>query len=170
VPAEQTYWRRCASCKKEIGFAQPYYACNVSTCNRDRTGFVFCSIGCWDAHVPVMRHRDAWAEEKRSPSRKEWEQLLAPAPASPPPGPSRAEARESAVRAAPTPIVPSGAVARDILVVVSKLKAYVRARSGMNTSDGVVEVLSDRLRELCDAAIRRAAEAGRKTVLDRDFD
>jgi histone H3/H4 len=60
-------------------------------------------------------------------------------------------------------------VRRDVLVVVSKLKDYVRARSGMNTSDGVVEVLSDRLRDLCDRAIERASRDGRKTVLDRDF-
>ncbi len=57
----------------------------------------------------------------------------------------------------------------DVLIVVSKLKAYVRARSGMNTSDNVVEVLSDHLRKLCTEAIRNAARDGRKTVLDRDF-
>ncbi|MBI5531242.1 MAG: hypothetical protein HY898_00900 [Deltaproteobacteria bacterium] len=58
---------------------------------------------------------------------------------------------------------------RDVLVVVSKLKAYVRARSGFNTSDGVTDVLSDHLRDLCKQAIRNAAQDGRKTVLDRDF-
>ena len=58
---------------------------------------------------------------------------------------------------------------REILVVVSKLKAYVRARSGMNTSDSVMEVLSDRLRALCDEGIRHAANDGRKTLMDRDF-
>ena len=57
----------------------------------------------------------------------------------------------------------------DVLVVVSKLKAYVKARSGMNTSDGVVDVLSDKIRKLCDAAIAVAQADGRKTVLDRDF-
>jgi hypothetical protein len=55
------------------------------------------------------------------------------------------------------------------LVVVSKLKAFVRARSGMNTSDNVVGVLSDHLRELCGEAIRNAARDGRRTVMDRDF-
>jgi histone H3/H4 len=39
----------------------------------------------------------------------------------------------------------------------------------MNTSDGVVEVLSDIVRELCDRAIEQAAKDGRKTVMDRDF-
>ena len=58
---------------------------------------------------------------------------------------------------------------RDVLIVVSKLKGYVKARSGMNTSDSVVEALSDHLRKLCVEAIRNAARDGRKTVLDRDF-
>jgi len=58
---------------------------------------------------------------------------------------------------------------QDVLVVVSKLKAYVKARSGMNTSDGVVDVLSNKIRQLCDAAIEVAHADGRKTVLDRDF-
>lgn len=59
---------------------------------------------------------------------------------------------------------------REILVVVSKLKAYVKARSGMNTSDSVATVLSDHLRKLCTEAIRNAARDGRKTVMDRDFE
>ena len=58
---------------------------------------------------------------------------------------------------------------QDVLVVVSKLKAYVKARSGMNTSDAVVDVLSSKIRKLCDAAIEVAQADGRKTVLDRDF-
>ncbi|HEY8945215.1 MAG TPA: hypothetical protein VIM73_13180, partial [Polyangiaceae bacterium] len=58
---------------------------------------------------------------------------------------------------------------REVLVVVSKLKAYIRARSGMNTSDAVSEVLSDHLRRLCDDAVSHASGEGRKTVLDRDF-
>ena len=57
----------------------------------------------------------------------------------------------------------------EVLVVVSKLKKYIRARSGMNTSDAVVGVLSDHLRSVCDQAIQRATSEGRKTVLDRDF-
>lgn len=59
---------------------------------------------------------------------------------------------------------------KEILVVASKLKAYIRARSEMNTSDGVMDVLSDRLRALCDEAIEMARKAGRKTVMDRDFE
>jgi hypothetical protein len=57
----------------------------------------------------------------------------------------------------------------DVLIVVSKLKKYVRDRSGMNTSDGVVQVLSDHVCALCREAIRQAGQDGRRTVLDRDF-
>jgi hypothetical protein len=63
----------------------------------------------------------------------------------------------------------SGAVPRDVLVVVSKIKAYVKITSGMNTSDDVVDPLSDRLRIWLDDAIDRARADGRKTVMARDF-
>ena len=66
-------WKRCSTCKREIAFHVPYFACSVSTCNRKGTDFAFCSVDCWDAHVPLLRHRDSWAEEKRSPRREEWE-------------------------------------------------------------------------------------------------
>jgi len=58
---------------------------------------------------------------------------------------------------------------KEILVVVSKLKSYIKSRSGMNTSGAVVGVLSDAVRSLCDDAIERARSDGRKTVKDRDF-
>jgi len=70
--------------------------------------------------------------------------------------------------ATPSPPSPGGAP-HDVLVVVSKLKAYVRTTSGMNTADGVADLLSDRLRRLCDEAVEKAREAGRKTVMTRDF-
>lgn len=56
----------------------------------------------------------------------------------------------------------------EVLVVVTKLKAYVKARGGMNTSDSVVPVLSAYLRRLARKAIRIAGADDRKTVLDRD--
>ena len=49
------------------------------------------------------------------------------------------------------------------------MKAYIKARSGMNTSGGVNEALSDLIRKLCDKAIERARADERKTVMDRDF-
>ena len=56
----------------------------------------------------------------------------------------------------------------EILIVVSKMKKYIRDRSGMNTSDAVANALGDHVRAVCDEAIRAAARDGRKTVLDRD--
>ena len=58
---------------------------------------------------------------------------------------------------------------REILIVASKLKQYVKARSDLSTSDAVMRRLSDLVRRLCDDAIVRAREEGRKTLLDRDF-
>ena len=57
----------------------------------------------------------------------------------------------------------------EVLVVVSKLKAYIRSKSGMNTSGNVAPVLSDMVRQQCDQAIEKAKSSGRKTVMDRDF-
>ncbi|HET7504482.1 MAG TPA: hypothetical protein VFK02_25850 [Kofleriaceae bacterium] len=59
-------------------------------------------------------------------------------------------------------------VDRDMLIVVSKMKKYIKDRSGMNCSDAVAEVLSDHIRVLCDDSIRAAGRDERKTVLDRD--
>ena len=56
----------------------------------------------------------------------------------------------------------------DVLIVVSKVKKYIRDRSGMNTSDAVAFALGDHVRSICDEAIRAAGLDGRKTVLDRD--
>ena len=165
-------WRRCSTCKKPIAFGSGYFTCNVSTCNRKGTDFAFCSVDCWDAHVPVLRHRDAWAEEQRAPSAAAWaaEQRAQTERAAAPPAEARPAAPTRPPPSAPPQHQPRGSdVPEDVLVVVSKLKAYIRTTSGMNTSDGVVEVLSDRLRELCDAAIEQARAAGRKTVMDRDF-
>ena len=56
----------------------------------------------------------------------------------------------------------------DVLIVVSKLKNYIRTASGMNTAGNVAPVLSDIVREVCDRAIENAKADGRKTVMDRD--
>lgn len=88
-----------------------------------------------------------------------------------PPVASGASTASAVVGAAPSAapsVTLSDEVERDILVVVSKLKKYIRDRSGMNCSDAVAEVLSDHLRLLCDQSIRAAAADSRKTVLDRD--
>jgi hypothetical protein len=150
----------------------------------------FCSLPCFQAHVPILRHRDAWAEEKRAPTFEQWaseraeptpeEHKRVVAAASTPDmfekhavfrgAPSDADRDLATSHAGGPPAEPnSAAIESDILIVASKLKQYIRARSGMNTSDGVMTALSDIVRGLCDQAIRNAAVAERKTVLDRDF-
>lgn len=170
----ESFWRRCSTCKRELGFSAPYWTCSVSTCNRKGSSFVFCSLSCWNGHVPTMRHRDAWAEEQRSPTRDDWEAQRAPAAEHAAPRRERPDAGEPAARreaAEPEDdleLAP-GEIPRDVLIVASKLKKYIKARSGMNTSDTVMDALSDRVRVLCEDAILRAREDGRKTVMDRDF-
>ena len=117
----------------------------------------------------MMRHRDAWAEAARAPTREEWQREQESEQQSPAPNePSAPASPRRIVTRGPESAEDSGE-ADDVLVVVSKLKKYVRARSGMNTSDGVVAVLSEHLRRLCIEAIRNAARDGRRTVMDRDF-
>ena len=57
----------------------------------------------------------------------------------------------------------------EVLVVVSKLKKYIKDKSGMNTAGNVAAAVSDRVRELCDQAIAQAQGDGRKTIMDRDL-
>ena len=58
---------------------------------------------------------------------------------------------------------------KEILVVASKIKKYVRSVAGMSTSANVLPKLSDAVRSLCNQAIENARADGRKTVMDRDF-
>lgn len=62
------------------------------------------------------------------------------------------------------------------LIVMSKTKAYIKARSedllvegSFNTSDKVEAALSNQVRAILDHAIVLAANDGRKTVMDRDI-
>ena len=48
----------------------------------------------------------------------------------------------------------------ETLVVASKLKNYIREKSGMNTSAAVIDVLSTKLRRMCDEAVERAKQDG----------
>jgi len=136
------FWKKCNTCKKNIGFGEAYFVCNVTTCNQTRTGFVFCSVACWDAHVPIMKHKDSWAEERKAPR--------------------RVVAGASQI-ASMRPI-------HEPLVVVTKVKSYIKERADMNTSDKIMDILSEKVRRICNDAIDKAREEGRKTVLERDFE
>ncbi|MFH1652813.1 MAG: hypothetical protein ABIE74_02045 [Pseudomonadota bacterium] len=56
----------------------------------------------------------------------------------------------------------------ETLVVVSKVKDYVKAK-GCQTSETAVDSLSTAVRELLDKAIKRAQDNGRATIKDRDI-
>jgi hypothetical protein len=164
-----SFWRKCTTCKKAIAFQQKYWICSVSTCNRQRTGLVFCSVSCFDAHIPVMNHRDAGAFEKKAPTLAEWQKENEPKSPSPthtaPATSPTSSSRPPSVASAPTT---SSLTEQEILVVVSKVKDYIRKTSGMNTSDAVMRRLTTWVTRWCDDAMRMAKQHERQTVMDRD--
>ena len=163
----QDHWRVCTTCRKPLAFGAEYYRCSVSTCQRRTTSYTFCSPECHQAHVPVLNHREAWAEPQVAPTRAAWEVQLAEETEPARPNERGAVARDAS--ATGSTALRDDEVPDDILIVASKLKAYVRARSGMNTSDGVMQALSKLVRAWTDDAIRSAGADNRKTVMDRDF-
>lgn len=66
--SDEKCWRRCSACKNPIECGSTYWVCNVSTCNRKRTALVFCSVTCWEVHLPEANHRESWAEERIAPA------------------------------------------------------------------------------------------------------
>ncbi len=154
---EANIWKKCSTCKKPIHFGSRYYVCSVSTCNGDRTGYVFCDISCFEAHLPGARHRQAGAIEKMAPKTAD--------------APSRILIKPISTAGMPASTFSGAAsVPRDVLIIASRLKEYVTARADFNTSASVMDVLSDYVRVITDRAIEQARAEGRKTVLDRDFD
>jgi hypothetical protein len=109
-----------------------------------------------------MNHKSAWAEENRSAPKTE----------------VSAENAEGGERTPRRIIVQSkfseGGITQadeqEILIVASKLKAYIKEKYDMNTSAGVMELLSDQVRRLTDRAVLKAKSEGRKTVMDRDYE
>ncbi len=59
--------------------------------------------------------------------------------------------------------------ASEVLVVVSKVKNYIRGAAGMNTAGNVAPAVSAIVKKMCDDAIENAKNNGRKTVMDKDF-
>lgn len=150
---EQNFWRKCSVCKKEILFNSIYYVCSVTSCNKKRAPTQFCSVTCWDSHRAVMNHMSAGADEERSPSKESVVDESRPR--------RKLIVSQKSLHSQSTD---------EILVVVSKLKSYIKEKSDMNTSQDVMPVLSALLRDECDKAIDRARLSGRKTVMARDFD
>ncbi|MEA9356145.1 hypothetical protein SHI21_08030 [Bacteriovorax sp. PP10] len=153
---EATYWRKCGSCKKEIGFNTIYQVCNVSTCRK----MVFCSVDCWNLHNPVMNHKSSWAEENRSPKKENYR----------PEEDGNAQRRILVTNRTSESSSAGSANEEEVLIVASKLKQYVKDKYDMNTSANVMEALSRIVRRQTDRAIERAKSEGRKTLMDRDFE
>lgn len=156
---EENYWRKCGSCKKEIGFNSIYQKCSVSSCNK----LAFCSVKCWDMHVPILNHKSAWAEEERSPSKSAAVSDTI----------SQTPVRRIVVNASTSPAISSTSKStsmdQEILIVASKLKQYVKEKYDLNTSANVMEALSDEVRKITDRAAAKAMADGRKTLMERDF-
>lgn len=168
---QQNFWRKCSSCKKEITLSTKYYECSVSTCTGQRTGYVFCSIPCWEVHLPGARHRNAGAVEKKSPAVPESVDSAQSIAAS---QPQRriivnSNPSSSGVSLSQPAALKKSAMSEEVLVVVSKMKQYIRDISEMNTSDEVSQKLSDLIRQQCEEAVENAKADGRKTVMARDF-
>ena len=58
----------------------------------------------------------------------------------------------------------------ETLVVISKVKKFIRDQGGLNTSQDAIDALSTVIAVVCERAIMRAREDGRKTVLGRDIE
>ena len=164
-------WRRCSACKQPIALGAAYWVCNVSTCNRARTALAFCTLTCWEVHLPGANHREAWALERTAPrTAAEAAAGSSGATATARPAPTAGAGPERGQRRLVRPAKPGRNTApREVLIIASRLKDYVRARSGFHTSDGVLEPLSEAIRNLCDEAILKAEREGRRTLLERDI-
>lgn len=158
-------WRKCSTCKKDILLNSKYYECSVSTCTGQRTGYVFCSISCWEVHLPGAKHRDAGAIEKKSPAHADGNTLPEQG------APQRRIIASGSTTANLSSLnnLKKSTMSNEVLVVVSKMKQYIKDVSEMNTAEDVNQKLSDLLRLQCDRAIENARADGRKTVMARDF-
>lgn len=56
-----------------------------------------------------------------------------------------------------------------VLVVASKVKAYIKEKSGLSTSSQAMDQLTVRVHQICYHAMESASKDKRKTVMDRDF-
>ena len=173
APEVLKIWRKCSTCKKGIPVCSLYYRCSVSTCRSKSTGFAFCTVSCWDAHIGFYNHRNAYAEEETAPATPE-SVIDQPAVVTRAPIVNKEdvvteenESKKTIVFRAPTA---ADQVEVETLIVVSKVKALVRQRSEFNTSQCFVDALTRKVVEQTLKGIERAKVAGRKTVMGRDLE
>lgn len=50
---------RCSMCHGEIAREAAHVRCSVTSCNAGRMKLRFCSVRCWEKHIPTARHRQA---------------------------------------------------------------------------------------------------------------
>ena len=170
-------WLKCSACKNPIPFNATHWVCSVSTCNRARTRLVFCTVVVLGqprrrrAAPRCVGRRDARADDGGVGRASSPRARRARAPPRGPPPPQRATRGRppSSSGDASQPTAVAGAIAassssptvgrrvhlqladveRDMLIVVSKMKKYIKDRSGMNCSDAVADVLArSRARDL----------------------
>lgn len=154
---EKVDWRKCSSCKKPIQLGESFYKCSVSTCNSKRRAYVFCSIPCFDQHIPKERHKSAGAIREIAPTTMPQE---------------TAESRGRRIIPKQKLSAPSNkqiSQGGEVLVIASRFKQFVASQSDFNTSAAVMDVLSDHLRHVAMQAIDNARASGRKTVMDQDL-
>ena len=108
--------------------------------------------------MPGAKHRSAGAVEKCSPSAVQSAEAQIP---------KRIIISNSANASLASQ--QKSSMSSEVLVVVSKMKQYIRERSEMNTSEDVNQIISEIIRAECDKAIVNARADGRKTVMARDF-
>jgi histone H3/H4 len=169
----ETYWKKCSSCKSELGFGSLYHVCSVSTCQHKRKGYQFCSVSCWDAHLGYANHKQASCLERTSPLQSEYERTLQKDRSNTSSTHTK-QVREPvrriiSERNSPSPQTRAHKISTDTLVVVSKIKALIREQSGFNTSQCCIEALTNKVVEECLKGIESATEAERKTVMGRDI-
>jgi hypothetical protein len=165
VPQDQRqddndYWDKCRACGKKIKYQSRYYMCSVSSCLRKQNPLVYCSVDCWELHVPVMNHKQAGADEYWSPQRVAPQAATLSADTGP---------RRRLVKTPEQELSTATVNDEDILIVVSKFKQYVKDTSDMQTSANIFPALSDLVRSLADKAMASARQEGRKTIMDRDL-
>ena len=153
--SEAVEWKKCSTCKKSLNYGSKYFVCSVSTCNSKRTGYSFCSVACFDQHIPGARHKSAGAIEEMAPLKPHEE-----APK------GRRIIPKQKLSAPSNKQVSKGG---EVLVVASRFKEFINAQADFNTSAAVMNVLSDHLRHIAMQAIDNAREDGRKTVMEQDL-
>jgi hypothetical protein len=185
IPYGATYWQcRVSTCNRS---RMPLYFCSVVCWDSHLS-----TVRHRDAYAVEVKAptKEAWAREQAdaasqpapraqlaTPDRPNAASAPNPAPRPMPTAPTPASVTTRRVVGDASPATAASAEGsatmsdtfdRDMLIVISKMKKYIKDRSGFNCSDAVAEHLSDHVRAICDEAIRAAGRDERKTVLDRD--